>query len=281
VRHAQLAGHTIILGAQAGLLPYGDPELFVPFLEDKSTGLCLEPLLPPPQTYNGVYPIYNAEPSSGQAQRNDNKDSDQGIIHGNTGLPFPTVSDNGQPTTTIRASTSATFNQDRIELLNHHYRLGHVSIKRARLLNIDGIPQPPSKMPKVKCPVCIAAKATRHKRPSATTADTRSASGPWQDIYSDLSGKMRISSICVSMLRRVCMHMVRCQTLRIYCTQESLHRRISSIPGNYRHQATIHLHASNRSRRRIHQPSDASSLQQTSNEPCRLWQRRTLFSRSS
>jgi len=51
-------------------------------------------------------------------------------------------------------------------------------------------------MPKVKCPVCIASKATRHKKPSATTADTRSASGPWQDIYSDLSGKMRISSIC-------------------------------------------------------------------------------------
>jgi len=36
------------------------------------------------------------------------------------------------------------------------------------------------------------------------------------------------------------MRMVRCQTLRIYCTQESLHRRISSIPGNYRHQATTH-----------------------------------------
>jgi len=51
-------------------------------------------------------------------------------------------------------------------------------------------------MPKVKCPVCIASKATRHERPSATTADTQSASGPWQDIYSDLSGKMRISSIC-------------------------------------------------------------------------------------
>jgi len=41
VRHAQISGHTVILGAQAGLLPYGDPNLFVPFLEDKSTGLCL------------------------------------------------------------------------------------------------------------------------------------------------------------------------------------------------------------------------------------------------
>ena len=27
VRHAQNSGHTVILGAQAGLLPYGDPDL--------------------------------------------------------------------------------------------------------------------------------------------------------------------------------------------------------------------------------------------------------------
>ena len=53
-----------MLGAQAGLLPYGDPELFVPFLEDKSTGLWLLPLLPLPQTHNGVNSINNAEPRS-------------------------------------------------------------------------------------------------------------------------------------------------------------------------------------------------------------------------
>jgi len=100
------------MGAQAGLLPYGDPELFVHFLEDKSTGLWLLPLLPPPQAHNGVYPIYNAEPSSGHTQRNDCKNSDQGIVHGSTGLPFSMVSDDDQPTTTTRASTSATFNQD-------------------------------------------------------------------------------------------------------------------------------------------------------------------------
>ena len=69
-------------------------------------------------------------------------------------------------------------------------------------------------------------------------------------------------------------------------TANLLHARftsstISSIPGNYRHQATIHPHASNRSRRRIHQPSDASSPQRTYNKPCRLCQRRALFSRSS
>jgi len=112
VRQAQLAGHTVILGAQAGLLPYGDPQHFVLFLEDKSTGLWLLPLLPPPQAHSGVYPIYNAEPSSGHAQRNDYKDSDQGIVHGSKGLPFSMVSDNSQPTTTICDSTSATFNQD-------------------------------------------------------------------------------------------------------------------------------------------------------------------------
>ena len=55
VRHAQHSGQTVILGAQTGLLPYSDPDLFVPFLEDKSTGLWLLPLLPPPKAHNGVY----------------------------------------------------------------------------------------------------------------------------------------------------------------------------------------------------------------------------------
>ena len=61
-RHAQLAGHTVILVAQAGLLLYGDPELFVPILEDKSIGLWLLPFLHPPKAHNDVCPIYNAEP---------------------------------------------------------------------------------------------------------------------------------------------------------------------------------------------------------------------------
>ena len=60
---------------------------------------------------------------------------------------------------------------------------------------MDEITQPQSKIPKVKCLVSIAFKATRHKRPLARTADTRFATGPWQDIYSDLSEKMRIPSI--------------------------------------------------------------------------------------
>ena len=55
VRHAPHSGQTVILGAQAGLLPYGNPDLFVAFLEDKSTGLWLLSLLPPPKAHNGVY----------------------------------------------------------------------------------------------------------------------------------------------------------------------------------------------------------------------------------
>jgi len=138
VRHAQFVGRAVILGAQAGLLPYGDPELFFPFLEDKSIGLWLLPLLPPPQTHNRVYPIY-AQQSAGHAQRHDYKDSEQGIVHGSTGLPFSVVSDNGSSTTPLRASKSDTFEQDRTDLLNNHHRLGHVSINRARSLDIDGI----------------------------------------------------------------------------------------------------------------------------------------------
>jgi len=195
VRHAQLAGHTVILGAHAGLLPYGDPELFVAFFEDRSTGLWLLPLLPPPQARSGVYSIYNAQPSTGHAQRHDYKDSEQYIVHGGTGLPFSMVCDIGSPTTPLRASTTAIFEQNRIDLLDNHHCLGHISIKRARLLNMDEITQPQSKMPKVKCPVSIASKATRHKRPLARTADTRFATGPWQEIYLDLSGKMPIPSI--------------------------------------------------------------------------------------
>jgi len=122
-------------------------ELFVPFLEDKSTGLWLLPLLPPPQAHNGVHPIYNAAPSSGHAQRYDYKDLDQGIVHSSTGLPFSMVSDNGLPMTTLRTSTSATFNQDRTNLLNNHHRLGHITINRARSFNIDRISQLLLKMP--------------------------------------------------------------------------------------------------------------------------------------
>jgi len=85
----------------------------------------------------------------------------------------------------------------------------------------------------------------------------------------------------ISKLRRLRMRTVRCKILRIHCSQESIHRRISSISDNDGHQATIHPHDSNRSRRRIHKPPDADSPQRASNEPRRLCQRWALFSGSS
>ena len=62
---------------------------------------------------------------------------------------FFMVSDIGSPTTLLRASTSDTFEQDRTDLLNNNHRVGHILIKRARLLNIDSITQPPSIMPDI------------------------------------------------------------------------------------------------------------------------------------
>ena len=91
--------------------------------------------------------------------------------------------------------TPVTIEQDCKNLLDGHHRLAHVSNKRAQSLNIDDIKQPTSKIPKIKCPVCIASKATRHMKPAASTAETRTTHFTWQDIYSDLSGKMRTPSI--------------------------------------------------------------------------------------
>jgi len=50
------------------------------------------------------------------------------------------------------------FDSNYIKRFQTNHVIGHVSIERIRWLNIDGIPQPPTKMPKVKCPVCIASK---------------------------------------------------------------------------------------------------------------------------
>jgi hypothetical protein len=60
-----------------------------------------------------------------------------------------------------RASTS----QDR--RLQDHERLGHISFKRMRQLDIDGITPPTSKRLKpITCPVCIPVKARRANRPA-------------------------------------------------------------------------------------------------------------------
>jgi len=214
-------------------------------------------------------------------QRHDYKDSDQGIVHGSKGLPFSMISDNGPPMTPLRASASATFDQDRTDVLNNHHHLGHISIKQAKLLNLDRIQQPLLEMPKIKCPVCIASKATRQKRPSASTADTRCHRTMARHLLGSL--RQNANPIHERMLdfRRFCMPMVRCQTLRIYCSQESLHRRILLHSGNDGHQATLRPHTPSRSRKRMHQSPDASSLRRTSNEPRCMCQRRALLCRSS
>ncbi len=79
--------------------------------------------------------------------------------------------------------------------LQDHERLGHISFKRMRQLDIDGISPPTSKRLKpITCPVCITAKARRANRPAPSTPEDRPTE-PWQDVYTDLSGKVRTASV--------------------------------------------------------------------------------------
>jgi hypothetical protein len=148
VRHAQLAGHEIVLGNRPGLLLQGNPRYFVPFINCPDTGLWLIRLLPPPTLHNRIYPIHLATNSIAQDTR-----------------------------------------------LQDHERLGHISFKRMRQLEIDGITPPTSKRLKpITCPVCITAKARRANRPAPSTPADRPTE-PWQDVYTDLSGKVRTASV--------------------------------------------------------------------------------------
>jgi hypothetical protein len=64
-----------------------------------------------------------------------------------------------------------------------------------RQLEIDGITPPTSKRLKpITCPVCITAKARRANRPAPSTPADRPTE-PWQDVYTDLSGKVRTASV--------------------------------------------------------------------------------------
>jgi len=101
VRHAQLAGHEIVLGAKPGLLLQGNPRYFVPFINCPETSLWLIRLLPPPTLHNRIYPIHLATPS------------------------------------TKSPRTQASEYHD--TRLQDHERLGHMSFKRMRQLNIDGV----------------------------------------------------------------------------------------------------------------------------------------------
>ena len=152
VRHAQLAGHEIVLGAKPGLLLQGNPRYFVPFINCPETGLWLIRLLPPPTLHNRIYPIHLATNRIAQSISQDTR-------------------------------------------LQDHERLGHISFKRMRQLEIDGITPPTSKRLKpITCPVCITAKARRANRPAPSTPADRPTE-PWQDVYTDLSGKVRTASV--------------------------------------------------------------------------------------
>jgi hypothetical protein len=62
-------------------------------------------------------------------------------------------------------------------------------------LNIDGMTTPTSKrMKPITCTVCIASKARLANRPASSTREDLSTE-PWQDIYTDLPGKVRTLSI--------------------------------------------------------------------------------------
>ena len=157
MRHAQLAGHEIVLGAKLGLLLQGNPRYLVLLINCPETGPWLIRLLQPPALHNRISPIHLATKSD-------------------------------IPTSSQVPTSPDTRLQD-------HERLGHISFKRMSQLNIDGITPPTSKRLKpMTCPVCITAKARRANRPAPTTAADRPTE-PWQDIYTDLSGKVRTASV--------------------------------------------------------------------------------------
>jgi hypothetical protein len=104
-------------------------------------------------------------------------------------LPPPTLHNRIYP---IHLATNSIAQDTRLQ---DHERLGHISFKRMRQLEIDGITPPTSKRLKpITCPVCITAKARRANRPAPSTPADRPTE-PWQDVYTDLSGKVRTTSV--------------------------------------------------------------------------------------
>ena len=72
-----------------------------------------------------------------------------------------------------------------------HNTLGHVSNRRTKQLDV-GLHKPSG--PDITCPICITAKRRRASRPLPSDVAQR-AQHPWQDVYVDLSGKMRVQGI--------------------------------------------------------------------------------------
>ena len=170
VRKSLQSGNTIRFDANAGLLVQGRPEFFVPFVRDSSTDLFLLPLLVPPTRHNGVYGIYNATTTP----------------HKNpSGINL-----------LKQAQTTAEKSSAQKQYLTDHHRLGHVQQQRFKDINVDGIKKLGKRqLPHTSCPTCIVSKSRKPNRPPATTPTDRAVDGPWQDVYSDMSGKFRITSI--------------------------------------------------------------------------------------
>ena len=96
-----------------------------------------------------------------------------------------------------RRKTLSTFaNPDELQSLSQqwlmeHHRLRHPSQKRQAALEVDGLTKP--KVPKLACPTCLASKARKSNRPTASTKKDRSTV-PSEDIHSDLSCKISTQS---------------------------------------------------------------------------------------
>jgi hypothetical protein len=104
----------------------------------------------------------------------------------------PTSKDNGiypMPSYSVRLPED--LQALRQQWLMEHHRLGHPSQKRQAALDIDGLTKP--KVPKLACPTCLASKARKSNRPPPTQKEERSHI-PWEDIHSDLSGKIATQS---------------------------------------------------------------------------------------
>ena len=156
VRQATHKGYKVLLDShKPGLWVC---EHFIPFVNDPDTNLWLLPLFPPTSKDNGIYPIpsYNA-----------------------AALPKPAI------------DIPDELQSLRQQWLMEHHRLGHPSQKRQAALEVDGQTKP--KVPKLTCPTCLASKARKSNRPSASTKEDRSTV-PWEDIHSDLSGKISTQS---------------------------------------------------------------------------------------
>ena len=81
-------------------------------------------------------------------------------------------------------------------LIETHRTLGHLSFKRMRDLRLQGtdiVTRNSKRRHKAPtCPVCVVGKMKR--APSTTSSTTTKSIKPWQKVYIDLNGKMRIRS---------------------------------------------------------------------------------------